>query len=124
MVEIACEADPLFEASRAEEGPETSYSIDTIERLEPDYFLIGADAFAEIRSWRRWEDIVRAVTFIVVSRPGAVYDIPAGARVERLEDFELPISSSEIRRRLKMGDPDVPVPEEVARYIHEHALYR
>ena len=54
-----------------------SYSILTLERLlaagtGPLAFLIGADAFAEIRTWRRWQDVIRSVEFIVVTRPGCV----------------------------------------------------
>src|SRR6202050_5128769 len=73
MVELACAMDPRFEASRLEEGPECSYSIDTSEKLQVTltpadelFFIIGADAFAELRSWRRWQDVARAVRFLVV----------------------------------------------------------
>ncbi len=130
MVELACAADRRFEASRLEEGAETSYSINTIERVkaaEPSVdlqFLIGADAFAEIGTWFRSQDVLEAVTFIVVSRPGAVYEIPPGARVRRLEHFDLAISSSEIRKLFLNGDTSAPVPVTVADYIHEHGLYR
>src|ERR1700691_4507249 len=62
MVELACAADPRFVPSRLAEDRAVSYSIHTIERLkapgESLLFIIGADAFAEIRSWRRWEDVV------------------------------------------------------------------
>jgi nicotinate-nucleotide adenylyltransferase len=130
MVELACAEDPRFEGSNLEEGSATSYSIHTVERIretlhpDPLYFLIGADAFAEIRSWHRWQDVVRSVIFIVVSRPGSLYEIPAEAQVLRLEDIELQVSSSEIRRRLGAGETGVPVPAVVAEYIHERALYR
>jgi nicotinate-nucleotide adenylyltransferase len=130
MVELACQCDPRFEPSRLEEGADTSYSIHTIERVraaEPSlalHFLIGADAFAEIGSWYRWRDVLAAVTFIVVSRPGAVYRVPEEARVLRLEHIDLPISSSEIRRLLKSGSDAAPLPARVARYIQEHGLYR
>jgi nicotinate-nucleotide adenylyltransferase len=130
MVQLACAEDPRFEASNLEEGSATSYSINTIERIrqtlhpDPLYFMIGADAFAEIQSWHRWQDVVRSVIFIVVSRPGSLYQIPAEAQVLRLEDIELQVSSSEIRRRLGTGETGVPVPAAVAEYIHEHALYR
>ncbi len=50
------------------------------------FFIIGADAFADIRSWRRWEDVVAGVEFIVVTRPGHVYDSPPGARVQPAGD--------------------------------------
>ncbi len=131
MVELACREDPRFEASRIEEGAAPSYSIHTIERVragvdaDPLYFLIGADAFADIGTWFRWRDVVSAVTFIVVSRPGAKYDIPEGARALRLEDVELNISSSEIRKSIRnQVTGESACPTSVASYIQEHQLYR
>ena len=60
--------------SRLEEGAGKSYSITTIEKLwSPQatlYFIIGADAFAEIQTWHRWQDVIRLTDFIVVTRPG------------------------------------------------------
>jgi nicotinate-nucleotide adenylyltransferase len=130
MIELACNGEPKFEASRLEEGTCHSYSIDTIEkvraRLAPGdqlFFLIGADAFAEIDTWRRWRDVVDAVEFIVVSRPGHRYAVPAGARVHRLETVDLPVSSSEIRRRLASGEHSVEVPAKVLDYIWARRLY-
>jgi nicotinate-nucleotide adenylyltransferase len=128
MVELACAADPRFEVSRIEEHANPSYSIDTIEKLlalgeGPMAFLIGADAFAEIRGWRRWEDVVRLVQFIVVTRPGARYDAPRGARVCELEGLDLPVSSSAIREQIARGDADIPAPPAVLDYIARHALY-
>jgi nicotinate-nucleotide adenylyltransferase len=130
MVELACEGEAGFVASRLEEGAGRSYSIDTIERVRTQlkpadrlFFLIGADAFAEIESWHRWQDVVRAVEFIVVSRPGHPYAAPPGARVDRLETLELPVSSSEIRRRLAGGDYSVEVPRAVLDYVRQRGLY-
>ena len=129
MAELACQNDARLEVSRLEEGTARSYSIDTIEKLQATlagdelYFLIGADAFAEIQTWHRWRDVVRAVTFIVVSRPGHVYAVLEGARVERLESLDLPVSSSEIRRELAAGDRPTEVPDCVLEYILEHGLY-
>ena len=131
MVELACQGEPKFTASRLEQGPLSSYSIDTIEkvraRLDPAdelFFLIGADAFAEIQTWRRWREVIRAVEFIVVSRPGHWYAVPEGARVDRLESLDLPVSSSEIRRRLALGEDRVEAPAPVLTYIRERGLYR
>jgi nicotinate-nucleotide adenylyltransferase len=131
MVVLACRGESKFEASRLEQGTLSSYSIDTIEKVRARlgagdelFFLIGADAFAEIQTWRRWPDVIRAVEFIVVSRPGHCYNIPEGARVHRLETVELPVSSSEIRRRLASGDDRVEVPAAVLTYIRERGLYR
>ena len=130
MVELACRGQGKLEPSRLEEGSCSGYSVDTIEkvraRLAPGdelFFLIGADAFAEIESWRRWRDVVQAVEFIVVSRPGHSYEIPAGARVHRLETITMPVSSSQIRRELAAGNQRVEVPAAVIEYIRAHGLY-
>ena len=130
MVELACRDELKFEASRLEQGTASSYSIDTIETVRTRlaagdnlFFLIGADAFAEIESWHRWRDVIRAVEFIVVSRPGHLYQVPVGATVHRLETVDLPVSSSEIRRKLAAGDERVDVPGAVLEYIRAHGLY-
>ena len=132
MVELACQGggDPVLEASRLEDHEGKSYSIDTIERAKKTlgpavqlFFLIGADAFHEIETWHRWRDVIAAVDFIVVTRPGHEYRTPPGARVHRLDTLALSISSSDIRQRLVEGKlpPDVPPPVWV--YIREHKLY-
>lgn len=128
MVELACAADPRFVASRLEEGRATSYSIHTIERVKAAaggvlYFIIGADAFAEIATWHRWEDVIRAVEFIVVARPGHQIASPAGARVHRLDTVALPVSSSEIRKDLARGQSPAELPPAVADYIRANRLY-
>jgi nicotinate-nucleotide adenylyltransferase len=128
MAELACQADARFRASRLEEGAEKSYSIYTIEKVralgEQPYFIIGADAFAEIASWYRWQDLIRLTDFIVVTRPGHHYTAPEGARVHRLDTVALPVSSSEIRRRLADGETPSELPPAVAQYIVEKGLYR
>jgi nicotinate-nucleotide adenylyltransferase len=131
MVELACQGEPLFEPSRLEQGEQNSYSIRTIERVRASldaadklFFLIGADAFAEITTWHRWREVIASVEFIVVSRPGRAYQVPEGARVQPLQGVDLPVSSSEIRRQLAAGDDRVDVPPAVRAYIREHGLYR
>jgi nicotinate-nucleotide adenylyltransferase len=128
MVELACAADPRFVASRLEEGERKSYSIDTIERVKAAdgevFFIIGADAFAEIKTWHRWQDVIGAVEFIVAARPGHQIVSPAGARVHRLETLELPVSSSEIRDALARGEMPAELPVAVADYIRANGLYQ
>ena len=128
--ELACADDPRLVVSRLEERTVRSYSIDTIEKVRAGmqasdelFFIIGADAFAEIRTWHRWQDVVRAVCFIVVSRPGHRYGAPEGACVKRLDSVDLPISSSDIRRALAAGEQPAEVPVRVLQYILEHHLY-
>jgi nicotinate-nucleotide adenylyltransferase len=127
MVELACEGEPRFEASRLEEGSAKSYSILTIEKvLEPDrhvFFIIGSDAFAEIRTWYRWQDVIRLVDFIVVTRPGHTHEPPSGSRIHVLDDIALPVSSSEIRHELASGHLSPDLPQPVANYIAQHRLY-
>ena len=128
MVELACAADARFMASRLEEGNRKSYSIDTIERVKADngevFFIIGADAFAEIKTWHRWQDVIRAVEFIVAARPGHQIVSPPDARVHRLETVELPVSSSEIRDALARGETPPELPPAVADYIRANGLYQ
>lgn len=129
MASLAAQADPRFVASRLEEGQAKSYSILTIERVRRErpgaeiYFLIGADAFSEIETWFRWRDVLEQVEFIVLSRPGYTYDVPAGARVHRLETLQLDVSSTAIRKRLANGEAPPELPPAVLRYIRENGLY-
>lgn len=127
MVELACREDPRFSPSRLEEDAGKSYSIYTIERVKAMggdvFFVIGADAFAEIQTWFRWQDVIREVEFIVVTRPGHNYESPAGAHVHRLETVALPVSSSEIRAALARGETPPELPKAVFEYIRLNGLY-
>ena len=129
MVQLACLGVPALEPSRLEEADRKSYSIDTIERIplahgDTLHFIIGADAFAEIQTWRRWHDVVQRVEFIVVSRPGHDYEAPEGARIHRLDTLHLATSSTAIREALSRGLRPPGLPEPVWQYIQEHRLYR
>ena len=130
MAELACQGDARFEVSRLEEGGARSYSIDTIDklraRLAPGdqlYFLIGADAFAEIGTWHRWRDVVCGVRFLVVSRPGHVYQSPPGVEFDRIDDIKVPLSSSEIRRALAARQSPAGLPAAVLNYTVSRGLY-
>jgi nicotinate-nucleotide adenylyltransferase len=134
MVELACAIDRRFVPSRMEEGAEKSYSILTIEKVRAEYasspkgcelyFLIGSDAFAEIKTWHRYEEVLRLVTFIVVSRPGHPYEIPESAKVETLNSMALLVSSSAIRAELADGHRLSVLPRPVLDYIRGNKLYK
>jgi nicotinate-nucleotide adenylyltransferase len=131
MLELACAGDPRLEPSRLEQGSAKSYSINTIERvrarLAPGdslFFIIGADAFAEIGTWYRWGDVVAAVEFIVVDRPRHRYEAPPQARVHRLDTLDLATSSSEIRKEIARGEEPRELPSAVLAYIRDKGLYR
>jgi nicotinate-nucleotide adenylyltransferase len=130
MAQLAYADERRFEVSRLEENTRRSYSIDTIEKVRaemaPDgelFFIIGSDAFAEIRTWRRWQDVARAVDFLVIGRPGHLYEVPPGVRLERLDTLELRISSSEIRAALAEGRRPPGIPQPVLDYILDRGLY-
>jgi len=130
MVELACAGEPGLAPSRLEEGSQKSYSISTIEKVRRNlapshrlYFVIGADAFAEIATWRRAADVIASVEFIVVTRPGHEYVTPQGARVHRLDTLALPISSSEVRQKLAAGEQPGELPAAVLAHIRERGLY-
>jgi nicotinate-nucleotide adenylyltransferase len=135
MVEIACEelnrvGGTRFEASRLEDGSGSSYSIDTIHKVramlgphDELFFIIGADAFADLRSWHRWRDVAQAVRFIVAARPDYCYDAPAEAKAERLDEINFTTSSSDLRNRIRSGDSKLDAPRGVIEYIRTRRLY-
>ena len=151
MLELAIADAPalvvnLSELGRA--GP--SYSIDTIRATQartPDAaitFILGADAFAEIATWKDYGDLFTLCDFCVISRPGApqaqlpiavadafcyepsrgVYLHRSGSTLRFLPVTALMISASDIRRRCAVGlSIRYLVPSAVAEYIAAHGLY-
>jgi nicotinate-nucleotide adenylyltransferase len=129
MVELACAGDPVLQASDLERNAAPSYTIDTLLRVEAlfpgirPYFVIGADAYADVPTWRRWKEVLARVTFLVVTRPG--YAIPAieGATHLILDNLNLPVSSSAIRQTLRDHGNSPYLPPAVLQYIHAERLY-
>jgi nicotinate-nucleotide adenylyltransferase len=130
MVELACEGHPGLAASDIENRDGKSYTIQTLERLRNVYgaqarlyFIIGADAFAEVLLWRRVEEVFQMTEFIVVSRPGFAFDTPSGATLHRLDTLALTASSTEIRRQLANGESTPDLDPRVEVYIRSNGLY-
>ncbi len=131
MVTLACQPYRLFSASSLEESAGRSYTVDTVQRVRKTlgaedqlFFLIGADAFDEIESWKSWEALIQLITFIVVTRPGGRYHIPEHASVLPLNGLDLCVSSSSIRAQLEAGEPTPELPGAVRAYIDARGLYR
>jgi nicotinate-nucleotide adenylyltransferase len=111
----------------------TSYSIDTLKALSkrypgtPLYFIIGADNLREIRTWRRYEEIIDMVTLCVASRPGYSNVVPQNLKKTQICFFPSPewgISSTMIRACLKQGfSCRNLVPDSVLEYIQKEGLY-
>jgi nicotinate-nucleotide adenylyltransferase len=135
MTVIATASDPRFSVSRVDvdrDGP--TYTIDTLRDLHsahPDvdefYFITGADALAQLLSWRDIKSLFALAHFVGVTRPGhALADpgLPAG-EVTLVEIPALAISSTDIRERVASGRPiNYLVPDGVARYITKRGLYQ
>ena len=134
MTVIATASNPQFTVSRVDidrEGP--TYTIDTLRDLQaerPDaelFFITGADAVAQILSWRDHDELWKLAHFVAVSRPGHVLSIdglPSG-NVSQLEVPALSISSTACRERVKEDHPVwYLVPDGVVQYIAKHHLYR
>ncbi|WP_031500146.1 nicotinate-nucleotide adenylyltransferase [Bryobacter aggregatus] len=131
MVQLACEGHEGLEACDIENHDGKSYTIATLEQLRIQYgdrtrfyFLIGADAFAEVLTWYRVAEVFRMTEFIVASRPGFQYAIPPAAKVHRLDSVHFTGSSTEIRRQLAAGAAVEGLPFRVAQYIQENSLYQ
>ncbi len=134
MTVIATASNPDFTVSRVDidrGGP--TYTIDTLRDLRaqrPDadlFFITGADAVAQILSWRDHDELWNLAHFVAVSRPGHILDtggLPSDV-VSRLEIPALAISSTDCRERVHRGDPVwYLVPDGVVQYISKHHLYR
>lgn len=134
MTVIATASNPDFTVSRVDidrDGP--TYTIDTLrdlrtQRADADlFFITGADAIAQILSWRDHDELWNLAHFVAVSRPGHVLDtegLPSEV-VSRLEIPALAISSTDCRERVYRGDPVwYLVPDGVVQYISKHHLYR
>jgi nicotinate-nucleotide adenylyltransferase len=118
-----------------------NYTVDTLAELfyampQADLFAIaGADSFLTMRKWRSPDRLLELAEWIVVSRPEfPLADVqlaplaltPAQrARVHLLATVHEDVSATELRRRLRSGDPCPGLlPLAVAEYIQTHNLYR
>ncbi|MFY9270397.1 MAG: nicotinate-nucleotide adenylyltransferase [Candidatus Manganitrophaceae bacterium] len=76
MARLALQGDPFFDLSDIEvKRPGKSYSVETVSELKRRYpndllfFIIGADAFFDLPTWREPERLLSLCDFVVVSRP-------------------------------------------------------
>lgn len=131
MVSAAIAGEPCFELSRLDiDRPAPHYAVDTVRLLraaQPDVeiiYLIGGDSLRDLPTWHMPNEFVSACDAIgVMCRPGAEIgletvesQIPGiSAKVRFVEAPLLEISATDIRRRIKNGEP--------YRYFLPHAVY-
>jgi len=166
MVTLALANEPdflpsLLEAPEPEAHMERrpSYTIDTVRRVKEGlrrgdrlYFLIGIDAFRDIATWHKAEELLRECEFIVAARPGySLQDIASslpkalrptlkelrmsgldaalrqrGIILHLLPETHEDISATQIRAAMKKrgGHLEKLVPGTVAEYIRKEGLYK
>ena len=150
----------LFVSTVELEAPERPYTFETIDRISGLYgesaelfFVMGADSFREINTWREPVRVLQSANWVVVTRPGheivtthlpellrsRIIDLRGGfeARVEDpterrgvtttylLDCVSEDISSTQIRRMVSARQEITSlVPHLVAGYIEKYELYR
>ena len=158
MVRLAIAGNARFELDPAEvEADRPSYTVPTLERLRlasecgaqrPLVLLVGADAFAALADWHRWEELFTLAHIAVAHRPGfpidadrlppaladiyrqrhstspaALAETPAG-RIVTFAMTQLDISATRIRTLLANGhSPRYLLPDAVIAYIQSTFLY-
>ena len=139
MLQAAVKDIPYFDVSAIEYTRNTpSYTYDTIRQIyeivkpeEKISFIIGSDAFIQIESWYRTDELKKLINFILFVRGNNFDETPfeklqkKGYNYTLMKMPFLDISSQEIRRRCALGlDISDLVPAGVLRYIKEHDLYK
>jgi nicotinate-nucleotide adenylyltransferase len=121
-----------------------SYTVDTLQQLRNEHpdatldWVIGDDNLEKLDQWKSIETIVQLANFTVLARnavappvnieglaPAAPRDRPKHGAIVFAANTTVPVSSTEVRRRARAGEPiDELVGERVSRYIHHYDLYR
>lgn len=134
MVQLSVHNNKYFSVSDIEiKRQGKSYSIDTIHSMSLSfpraqiYFIIGMDNLIDFPQWKLPNEIISRVELIVMNRPG--YDREVKNEFSRYANFikvpHLDISSTDIRRRVKMERSiRYLVNEEVEKYIIRKGLYK
>ena len=138
MLALATQDDARLSISTFElDAPDRRYTVDTVaefQRMLGDdtelFFIMGADSWSEITTWREWERLLKMTNHIVVTRPG--YNLPPapeglGTRIFFTDAVMKDISATNIRRLASEGRYDELeqlVPRSVANYIKKYGIYR
>jgi nicotinate-nucleotide adenylyltransferase len=154
MLALAIQDFPGYRVSDVELDREgASYTADTLRALHRRgfdplrlFFILGADAFADIAAWREFPALLDLAHFVVVARPGTtlgealartpdlrartrvlppnVRNADGGPGIYLVEARTRDVASTAVRERLASGAPiDDLVPRPVARHIVAHYLY-
>jgi nicotinate-nucleotide adenylyltransferase len=156
MIALATNDETQIKVSKMElELPEKPYSVETLTRLKKDlidteiFFVMGADSWQDITTWREWAQVLTMVNIIVVTRPDyeisfahvsdeirkRIVDLRVQSSKSKAQSLkskiyitdavQIDVSATEIRQKIKQnnGDWQRDVPLEVAKYIEKYKLY-
>lgn len=134
MLQIALQDEPgvaIYDCELKRSG--FSFTIDTIHELQSRfntdiYFIIGSDNIREIKTWHRYQEILKLVTLCIAHRPGyacTVGNTFAEATIRQFPSPEWGISSTMIRSYIGRGfSCRHLLPSGVIDYITTKGLYR
>lgn len=132
MLRLAIADNPAFEIDDRETSREgATYTIDTLrelatEGIERPVFVFGADAVLDMAHWKEPAEIARLARIAVAPKLGV--ELPTGSLPPGAEPLAMPVlqlSSTEIRRRVRAGEPiRYLVPPAVEEFVRIHELYR
>ncbi len=135
--------DKNIKVSRLElERRGISYAIDTLKHLAKDFprdelfFVIGSDQVRDFPKWKEWKEVTGKFKLIIIPRNGMrsqreIAEILKRIKfkkntviVDKKKFPQIPISSSDIRRKIKEGKSiSKLVPKSIGNYIVNHKLY-
>ena len=130
MVALAIAGEARFVLDKREIRKSTpGYTVETLENLHAEFgprvqlvLLIGADQYARLNTWQRWEELCVLARIAVFARPGLALD--DATRVTVVPMAPLDISSTAIRERIAKGEPVRGLmPDAVLDYIEINHLY-
>ncbi|MDI6767212.1 MAG: nicotinate-nucleotide adenylyltransferase [Bacteroidota bacterium] len=135
MTKLAIQGNVGFDVSDIEiKRQGLSYTIDTLEEFVARYpkadfsLIIGADNLLEFETWKAPDEIITKADLVVMSRPDfPIHNIKRNysRHAQFLNVPSIGISSTDIRRRVKMGRSiRYLVPLTVEQFIHHKGLYK
>ena len=139
MLALATQDDPRLLISTFElDAPDRRYTVDTVEHFQREldastelFFIMGADSWSEITTWRDWERLLTMTNHIVVTRPGyeptTTHVGELSRRVVFTDTVMNDVSATRIRQLASEDRFDELVgllPERVLEYIRKYGIYR
>ncbi len=73
------------------------FSIETVKKFKPTYFIIGSDNLKTLDKWKNIDELKNMLQFVVASRGKIDKDLLKKHNIQKILKINIPISSTEIR---------------------------